>query len=144
MSVATAGGAVNTPHHQPTAEQIRIAQLIEDKKHDHPKVQEIIQKILDVVANSNADDALLALFECDYDFEKAVALLIDKGHDIASEWRTATSHKTSKKQQRATGNNRGGQEGETDENGQQTPQRGMHNDNQQNESLLEHVHLLFI
>ena len=128
MSVVTATGAVSTSHHQATAEQIRLAQLIEDKKHDQPEVQEIIRKVLDVVANSNQDDALLALFDCDYDYERAVALLIEKGHDVASEWRTATNHKISKKQQKIIGsNNKNGQEGDIDENGQQQQQRNNGN-----------------
>ncbi|CAF3361715.1 unnamed protein product [Rotaria sp. Silwood1] len=120
MSVAAASGAVSTQQHQPTAEQIRLAQLIDDKKHDQPEVQEIVRKVLDVVANSSADDALLALFDCDYDFERTVALLIEKGHDIASEWRTATNHKTTKKQQQQkTASTKNGHRGETDENAQQ-------------------------
>ena len=123
MSVVAANSAVNTPQQKPTAEQIRLAQLIEDKKHDQPAVQEIIRKVLDVVANSTQDDALVALFDCDYDYERAVALLIEKGHDVASEWRTATNHKVSKKQQKITGSNRTGNEGETDENGQQQQQQ---------------------
>lgn len=98
MSVAAATGAVSTQQHRPTQEQIRLAQLIEDKKHDQPEVQEILRKVLDVVANSNQDDVLVALFDCDYDFEKTVALLIEKGREVASEWRTATNHKTNKKQ----------------------------------------------
>jgi hypothetical protein len=128
MSVATASGAVSTQQHQqPTQEQIRLAQLIEDKKHDQPEVQEIVRKVLDVVADSNQEDALLALFDCDYDYEKAVALLIEKGHEVASEWRTATNHKLTKKQQQqqkvaATKNGHG----ENDENGQQ---RGNGNTN---------------
>lgn len=116
MSVAAARGAVSTQ--QATQEQIRLAQLIDDKKHDHPEVQEIIQKVLDVVAFSNQDDALLALFDCDYDYERAVAMLIEKGHEVASEWRTATNHKLSKKQ-KANGAARNGHEGDPDENGQQ-------------------------
>jgi hypothetical protein len=128
MSVAAASGAVSTQQHQPTQEQIRLAQLIEDKKHDQPEVQEIVRKVLDIVADSNQEDALLALFDCDYDYEKAVALLIEKGHEVASEWRTATSHKLTKKQQQqqkvATTKNG---HGDLDENGQQ---RG--NGNQRN------------
>jgi hypothetical protein len=117
MSVAAASGAVSTQQHQPTQEQIRLARLIEDKKHDQPEVQEIIRKVLDIVTDSNQDDALLALFDCDYDYEKAVALLIEKGHEVASEWRTATNHKLTKKQQQqqkvaATKNGHG----DTDEN----------------------------
>jgi hypothetical protein len=118
MSVAAASGAVSTHHHQPTQEQIRLAQLIDDKKHDQPEVQEIVRRVLDVVANSNQEDALLALFDCDYDCEKAVALLIEKGHDVANEWRTATNHKLTKKQQQqkvaATKNGHG----DLNENGQ--------------------------
>jgi hypothetical protein len=120
MSVAAASGAVSTQQHQPTAEQIRLAQLIDDKKHDQPEVQDIVRKVLDVVANSTPDDALLALFDCDYDYEKTVALLIEKGHDIASEWRTATNHKLSKKQQQQKlASTKNGYGGENDENGQQ-------------------------
>ena len=122
MSVAAAPGAVSThQHQQPTAEQIRLAQLIDDKKHDQPEVQEIVRKVLDVVANSTQEEALVALFDCDYDCEKAVALLMEKGHDIASEWRTATNHKLTKKQQQQQKNaaTKNGFGGETDENGQQ-------------------------
>src|ERR1043165_7742001 len=111
MSVATAGGAVSTQQHKPTQEQIRLAQLIEDKKYNQPEMQEIIRKVLDVVADSNQDDALLALYDCDYDYEKAVALLIEKGHEVASEWRTATNHKMTKKQQQKTASTKNGHGG---------------------------------
>lgn len=123
MSVAAASGAVSTPHQRATQEQIRLAQLIDDKKHDQPEVQEIVRKVLDVVANSNTEDILLALFDCDYDYERAVALLIEKGHEVASEWRTATNHKLTKKQQQQqkVASTKNGH-GELDENGQQ--QRG--------------------
>ena len=120
MSVATAGAAVSTQHHQPTAEQIRLAQLIDNKKHNDPEVQKIIRKVLDVVENSNQEDALVALFDCDYDYEKAVALLIEKGHEVANEWRTATNHKVTKKQQqqqKGTATKNGHEE--LNENGQQ-------------------------
>ncbi|CAF0723636.1 unnamed protein product [Adineta ricciae] len=123
MSVATAGAAVSTQHHQPTAEQIRLAQLIDNKKHNDPEVQKIIRKVLDVVENSNQEDALVALFDCDYDYEKAVALLIEKGHDIANEWRTATNHKVTRKQQQKGAATKNGHE-ELSENGQQ---RGSNN-----------------
>ena len=125
MSVAAAGGAVSTHHYQATSEQIRLAQLIEDKKHDQPEVQEIIRKVLEVVANSSQEDALLALFDCDYDYEKAVALLIEKGHDIASEWRTATNHKPTKKQQQQKLASTKNEHRDSYENGQQ--QRGNGN-----------------
>jgi hypothetical protein len=119
MSVAAASGAVSTQQHQkPTQEQIRLAQLIDDKKHDQPEVQEIVRKVLDVVEDSNQEDALLALFDCDYDYEKAVALLIEKGHEVASEWRTATNHKVTKKQQQKVAATKNGH-GELNENGQQ-------------------------
>lgn len=125
MSVVTANSAVNTPQNKATAEQIRLAQLTEDKKHDQAKINETIRKVLDVVPNSNKDDILLALHDCDYDYERAVALIIEKGHDLASEWRTATNHKVSKKQQqqKTTGSNRTGHEEETDENGQHHQQQ---------------------
>jgi hypothetical protein len=111
---------VSTQQHQPTQEQIRLAQLIDDKKHDQPEVQEIIRKVLDIVVDSNQEDALLALFDCDYDYEKAVSLLIEKGHEVASEWRTAKNHKITKKQQqqqKVAGTKNG--HGDLDENGQQ-------------------------
>lgn len=115
MSVAAASGAVSTQQHRPTQEQIRLAQLIEDKKHDHPEVKEILRRVLDVVVNSKEEDALVALFDCDYDYEKTVALLIEKGHDVASEWRTATNHKLTKKQQQKVSATKNGH-GESDEN----------------------------
>lgn len=117
MSVGTASGAVSTQQHQATQEQIRLARLIEDKKHDQPEVQEIVGKVLDIVTDSNQDDALLALFDCDYDYERAVALLIEKGHEVASEWRTATNHKITKKQQKVAATKNG--HGDLDENGHQ-------------------------
>ena len=123
MIVATASDAVITQQHRPTPEQIRLAQLIDDKKYDHPEVQDIVQKVLDVVGNSNVEDASFALFDCDYDYEKTVTLLIEKGHEVASEWRTATNHKATKKQQQLlkTGLTKNECRGEHVENG---PQRG--------------------
>ncbi|CAF2231539.1 unnamed protein product [Rotaria magnacalcarata] len=125
MSVAAASGAVSTQQqHRPTQEQIRLAQLIEDKKHDHPEVKEILRKVLDVVVNSKEEDALVALFDCDYDYEKTVALLIEKGHEVASEWRTATNHKLTKKQQQKVAATKNGHR-ELDENGQQRGNDGL-------------------
>jgi hypothetical protein len=121
MSVTTAGSAVSTQH-QATQEQIRLAKLIEDKKHDQPEVQEIVRKVLDIVVDSNQEDALLALYDCDYDYEKAVSLLIEKGHEVANEWRTATNHKLTKKQQQKVATTNNGHR-DLDENGQQQ-QRG--------------------
>ncbi|CAF3409447.1 unnamed protein product [Rotaria sp. Silwood1] len=124
MSVAAATGAVSTQQHRPTQEQIRLAQLIDDKKHDQPEVQEILRKVLDVVAGCNQEDALVALFDCDYDCEKAVALLIEKGHDVGREWRTATNHKLTKKQQQKVAATKNGH-GDLDENGQQRGNDGF-------------------
>jgi hypothetical protein len=142
MSVTTAGSAVSTQH-QATQEQIRLAKLIEDKKHDQPEVQEIVRKVLDIVVDSNQEDALLALYDCDYDYEKAVSLLIEKGHEVANEWRTATNHKLTKKQQQKVATTNNGHR-DLDENGQQQ-QRG--NGNQTNHfflslNLLSQVSLL--
>lgn len=130
MSVAAAGGAVSA--HQPTQEQIRLARLIEDKKHDQPEVQEILRMVLDVVADCTSEDALVALYDCDYDFEKTVAMLIERGCDMTSEWRTATNSKTAKKQQQQrsvslTKNRQTTSAGDTDENVQyHQRRRGMH------------------
>ncbi|CAF1944534.1 unnamed protein product [Rotaria magnacalcarata] len=125
MSVAAASGAVSTQQHYPNQEQIRLAQLIDDKKHDQPEIQDIVRKVLDVVANSSQEDALVALFDCDYDYERTVALLIEKGNEISSEWRTATHHKATRKQQQQQqqqqkiGATKNGHGGEMDENAQQ-------------------------
>ena len=119
MSVVAASGAVSTQQHQPTQEQIRLAQLIEDKKHDRAEVQETVRKVLDIIPNSSQDDILLALYDCDYDCERAVALLIEKGHEVASEWRTATNHKSNKKQQQQKVAPTRNGHGDVNENGQQ-------------------------
>ena len=121
MSVATASRAVSTPRHQPTQEQIRLAQLIDDKKHDHPEVQDIVRKVLEVVPHSNTEHVIFALIDCDYDCEKAIARLMEEGSDVASEWRTATNHKPTKKQQQQqqkSSNTTKNGHGEFDENGQ--------------------------
>lgn len=123
MSVATASGAVSTPRHQATQEQIRLAQLIDDKKHDHPEVQDIVRKVLEVVPHSNTEHVIFALIDCDYDCEKAIARLMEEGSDVASEWRTATNHKPTKKQQQQqqqqkSSNTTKNGHGEFDENGQ--------------------------
>ncbi|XP_055603297.1 protein lingerer isoform X3 [Uranotaenia lowii] len=62
---------------QPTAEQIRIAQITDIKSGmDDPKIQEKIQKVMETTQRSE-EDVCCALQECDNDMDRAVNFLME-------------------------------------------------------------------
>ncbi|XP_052566896.1 protein lingerer-like isoform X3 [Culex pipiens pallens] len=62
---------------QPTAEQIRIAQITDIKSGmDDPKIQEKIQKLMETTQRSE-EDVCCALQECDNDLDRAVIFLLE-------------------------------------------------------------------
>ncbi|XP_058053774.1 protein lingerer isoform X1 [Anopheles bellator] len=80
-SVAAAGGAVVThttvKAKQPTAEQIRIAQITDIKSGmDDPKIQEKIQSLMETTQRSE-EEVCCALQECDSDLDRAVIFLLE-------------------------------------------------------------------
>lgn len=63
---------------QPTAEQIRIAQITEIKSgNEDPKLREKVDQLMETTQRSEAD-ACLALYECDNDVERAVIYLLEQ------------------------------------------------------------------
>lgn len=76
---------------QPTAEQIRIAQIIDTKAED-PTLKEKIKQVMDATRRSE-DEVLTALHDCDNDPDAAVDLILEGGH---VGWSTSTSKKKSK------------------------------------------------
>lgn len=75
---ALAGGK-----NQPTAEQLRIAQLTSSDVDP-----DLTKKILQVseLTGRTKDEALTALHDCDYDANRAVEALLEKQDDQAEEW----------------------------------------------------------
>lgn len=62
---------------QPTAEQIRIAQITDIKSGmDDPKIQDKIQKLMETTQRSE-EDVCCALQECDNDLDRAVIFLLE-------------------------------------------------------------------
>lgn len=62
---------------QPTAEQIRIAQITDIKSSmDDPKIQEKIQKLMETTQRSE-EEVCCALQECDNDLDRAVIFLLE-------------------------------------------------------------------
>ncbi|XP_021698815.1 protein lingerer isoform X11 [Aedes aegypti] len=62
---------------QPTAEQIRIAQITDIKSGmDDPKIQEKIQKLMETTQRSE-EEVCCALQECDNDLDRAVIFLLE-------------------------------------------------------------------
>ncbi|XP_014272855.1 protein lingerer isoform X1 [Halyomorpha halys] len=73
---------------QPTAEQMRIAQIIDTKTED-PYLKEKLKQVMDATQKS-IDDAYTALHDCDNDPNRAVNLLLE---GIESEWSTSSKKK---------------------------------------------------
>nr|BAN21207.1 protein lingerer [Riptortus pedestris] len=73
---------------QPTAEQMRIAQIIDTKTED-PFLKEKLKQVMDATQKS-IDDAYTALHDCDNDPNKAVNYLLE---GIESEWSTSSKKK---------------------------------------------------
>lgn len=61
---------------QPTAEQIRIAQITEIKSGTQDPTREKVSQLMEMTERSE-EDACLALYECDNDVEQAVIYLLE-------------------------------------------------------------------
>ncbi|XP_022249001.1 ubiquitin-associated protein 2-like isoform X2 [Limulus polyphemus] len=80
------------PKIQPTAEQIRIAQIINDaNKNEDPDLLLKVEQVMEITKKSK-DDAVIALHDCDNDPDKAVALLLE-GDQSESKWETTGKKK---------------------------------------------------
>ncbi|XP_058125463.1 protein lingerer [Anopheles ziemanni] len=81
-SGGASGGGANATHtavksKQPTAEQIRIAQITDIKSSmDDPKIQEKIQSLMEMTQRSE-EEVCCALQECDSDLDRAVIFLLE-------------------------------------------------------------------
>lgn len=60
---------------QPTAEQMRIAQIIETKT-DDPDLKNKIKQVMDATRKSE-DEVCTALHDCDNDLDRAVNMLLE-------------------------------------------------------------------
>ncbi|CAN7985743.1 unnamed protein product [Ixodes pacificus] len=75
------------PKVQPTPEQIRLAQIINDPtKSDDPDIQKKVQQVMEVTGQSS-DAVVIALHDCDNDPAGAIAMLIE-GNKHEGEWET--------------------------------------------------------
>ncbi|XP_054160330.1 ubiquitin-associated protein 2-like [Oppia nitens] len=75
---------------QPTAEQIRIANLMNDKMDDNDikaKIDQIVE-----LTGASRDDAVVALHDCDNDVSKAVDMILE-GDSLDTEWRSTGKKK---------------------------------------------------
>ncbi|XP_064460883.1 protein lingerer-like isoform X2 [Ornithodoros turicata] len=80
------------PKIQPTAEQIRLAQIINDSsKADDPDIQKKVQQVMEVTGGSS-DAVVIALHDSDNDPARAINLLLE-GNQPESEWETTGKKK---------------------------------------------------
>ncbi|XP_029641174.1 ubiquitin-associated protein 2-like isoform X4 [Octopus sinensis] len=99
-SAKTATQAHNTmkidgpPKVQPTQEQIRIAQMIEDRTENEDRANRKIEKIEQVMEASGKtyDEAAVALHDAEFDPEKAVIMLLE-GENDQGEWKESGKKK---------------------------------------------------
>lgn len=75
---------------QPTAEQLRIAQLTSSDV--EPEVTKKINQVSELTGRSK-DDALTALHDCDYDANRAVEILLERQDDQTEEWQVSSKKK---------------------------------------------------
>lgn len=65
------------PKVQPTPEQIRLAQIINDPtKQDDPDIQNKVHQVMEVTGQSS-DAVVIALHDCDNDPTRAITMLIE-------------------------------------------------------------------
>ncbi|CAG2160783.1 unnamed protein product, partial [Oppiella nova] len=70
---------------QPTAEQMRIATLMNDKMDDND-LKAKIEQIMELTGSSR-DDAVVALHDCDNDTNKAIDMILElEGDSLDSQW----------------------------------------------------------
>lgn len=101
------------PKAQPTAEQMRIAQIINDaNKSDDPDLQKKIEQVMELTGKCS-DTAIIALHDCDNDSERAVNMLLE-GTQNEGEWELTGKKKKNRQAQKINetttepGGNRGG------------------------------------
>ncbi|XP_055080448.1 ubiquitin-associated protein 2a isoform X3 [Periophthalmus magnuspinnatus] len=77
---------------QPTAEQIRLAQMIYDK--NDPDFEAKVQQLMEV-AGKTQDECLVALHDCNGDVNRAILFLLDSPSDTQNSWETVGGKKKS-------------------------------------------------
>ncbi|KAI0237344.1 hypothetical protein LSAT2_012142 [Lamellibrachia satsuma] len=85
-------GQLPNMKNQPTAEQMRIAQMTSGCDED-PEIKKKINQIIELTGRTT-DDALVALHDCDYDLNGAVEQLLENEND-QGEWKEAGKKKKS-------------------------------------------------
>ncbi|XP_072290057.1 ubiquitin-associated protein 2-like isoform X2 [Eucyclogobius newberryi] len=76
---------------QPTAEQIRLAQMIYDK--NDPDFEAKVQQLIEVTGKSQ-DECLVALHDCNGDVNRAILFLLDSPSDTQNSWETVGKKKS--------------------------------------------------
>ncbi|CAL9707943.1 unnamed protein product [Knipowitschia caucasica] len=84
---------------QPTAEQIRLAQMIYDK--NDPDFEAKLQQLIEVTGKSQ-DECLVALHDCNGDVNRAILFLLDSPSDTQNSWETVGKKKSPGKDGAAT------------------------------------------
>ncbi|RWS15739.1 ubiquitin-associated 2-like protein [Dinothrombium tinctorium] len=79
---------------QPTAEQMRLANLMNDKT-DLSEIKTKVDKIIELTGSSR-DEAVVALHDCDGNLEKAIDMVLEGDTINESEWRSSGKKKKSK------------------------------------------------
>ncbi|XP_035220242.1 protein lingerer-like isoform X2 [Stegodyphus dumicola] len=84
---------------QPTAEQLRIAQIINDaNKSDYPDLKDKVEKIIEITGRTS-DAALVALHDCDNDSNRAAIMLLE-GNQDEGKWETSGKKKKNRQAQK--------------------------------------------
>ncbi|KAG8191646.1 hypothetical protein JTE90_016440 [Oedothorax gibbosus] len=83
---------------QPTAEQIRIAQIVNDaNKADYPDLKDKVERII-AITGLTSDAALVALHDCDNDANRAANMLLE-GNQDEGKWETSGKKKKNRQSQ---------------------------------------------
>ncbi|GFX95484.1 ubiquitin-associated protein 2 [Trichonephila clavipes] len=81
---------------QPTAEQLRIAQIINDAN-NYPDLKDKVERIIEVTGKTT-DAALVALHDCDNDSNRATIMLLE-GNQDEGKWETSGKKKKNRQAQ---------------------------------------------
>ncbi|KAL3218318.1 hypothetical protein MRX96_031588 [Rhipicephalus microplus] len=116
------------PKVQPTPEQIRLAQIINDPtKQDDPDIKNKVQQVMEVTGQSS-DAVVIALHDCDNDPTRAITMLIE-GNKQEGEWETRGKKKKPAKE--------GSQQQQQQQQQQQKGDQGKNKEIEKNERNLE-------
>lgn len=75
------------------ADQMRLANLINDNNSDDAELQKKLDQVVELT-NSTRDQAAIALYDCHYDVEKAVDMILEGDHVIVeNQWKSAGKKK---------------------------------------------------